>query len=279
MAKGTKTKKPPAKPATKGSAKPSPAKAKAKKPLPTTKTAAPKPPVSTRAGASKPGASSKGVKSIAPGAVPASGGVGLLGQKMKPKGITIVSQKPMRKPPKPKKILVMPNLGQPLLKPGQKWKPLIASGPKAPARTSLNHGHGPNHTLRTHLGKRDLDYYKQVLLRKRAELVGDVSHLEGQALKDASGGALSHTPQHMAEQGSDNFDQGLSLDIAQVDRNLIREIDEAVMRIDKGSYGVCEITHKPISKDRLEELPWTRFSIEGARERERRQYLPLAPKA
>ncbi|MFN0011881.1 MAG: TraR/DksA family transcriptional regulator [Phycisphaerales bacterium] len=278
MAKGTKTKKPPAKPASKGAAKPSSAKGKAKKPLPTPKAAPSKPAASAKGSASKP-AAKKAVKSIAPGAMPAVAGGGLLGQKMKPKGITIVSQKPMRKPPKPKKILVMPNLGQPLLKPGHKWKPLIASGPKAPVQVSLNHGHGPNHTLKTHLGKRDLDYYKQVLLRKRAELVGDVSHLEGQALKDASGGALSHTPQHMAEQGSDNFDQGLSLDIAQVDRNLIREIDEAVMRIDKGSYGVCEITHKPISKDRLEELPWTRFSIEGARERERRQYLPVAPKS
>ncbi len=267
MAKGTKTKKPAAKPA-RAAAKPARGKAPAKKP-PASKAPAAKPSPSP-----KPGQAAKPAKSIAPTTSSVSAEA-----KAKPKGITIVSQKPMRKPPKPKKVFVMPNLGPPLLKQGQKWKPLIASGPKAPAQNAVGHGHGPHHTLKTHLGKRDLDHYRQVLLKKRADLVGDVSHLEGQALKDASGGALSHLPQHMAEQGSDNFDQALSLDIAQVDRNLIREIDDALGRIENNSYGVCQITHKPISKERLDELPWTRFSIEGARERERRQYLPAAPQA
>ena len=157
-----------------------------------------------------------------------------------------------------------------------KWKPLIASGPKAPSQAALGHGHNANHVIKTHLGKRDLDHYRGVLLKKRDQLIGDVSNLEGAALKDASGGALSHLPQHMAEQGSDTFDQGLSLDIAGVDRRLIREIDDALARIEANTYGVCEITHKAISKDRLDELPWTRYSIEGARERERRQFLPAA---
>lgn len=271
MAKGTKSNKPASKaaarPASKAGSKAA-SKDKAKK--------GPASKASSAAGKAALGkqAAGKSSKSIAPtlsAVAPSADG------KPKPKGITIVSQKPMRKPPKPKRILVMPNLGAPLLKPGQKWKPLIASGPKAPSQASLNHGHGPNHALKSPLGKRDLEHYRQVLMRKRAELVGDVSHIEGQALKDASGGALSHLPQHMAEQGSDTFDQALSLDIAQVDRNLIREIDDAIGRIDGGSYGVCYITHKPISKERLDELPWTRYSIEGARERERRQYLPVAP--
>ena len=277
MAKGTKSKKP-APSTSKAAARPSAKAGSRDTSKAPSKDKGKKPPVSkgsTLAGkspAAKPTAS-KPNKSIAPtlaAVAPSADG------KPKPKGITIVSQKPMRKPPKPKRILTMPVFA-PLLKAGQKWKPLIASGPKAPAQTTLNHGHGPNHTLKTHLGKRDLDHYRQVLMRKRAELVGDVSHIEGQALKDASGGALSHLPQHMAEQGSDTFDQALSLDIAQVDRNLIREIDDAIGRIDAGSYGVCQITHKAISKERLEELPWTRYSIEGARERERRQYLPVAP--
>ena len=76
----------------------------------------------------------------------------------------------------------------------------------------------------------------------------------------------------MAEQGTDVFDQALSLDLAQVDRNLIREIDAALARIDNGTYGFCELTGKPIKPERLEELPWARYSIEAARERERRPY-------
>jgi DnaK suppressor protein len=84
----------------------------------------------------------------------------------------------------------------------------------------------------------------------------------------------------MAEQGSDTFEQSLSLDLAQVDRNLLREIDAALKRIDDGTYGICELTGKTIPPERLEELPWARYSIEAARELERRPvYVPSSSSA
>jgi RNA polymerase-binding transcription factor DksA len=101
---------------------------------------------------------------------------------------------------------------------------------------------------------------------------GDVENMEGAALKDNSG-SLSHLPQHVAEAGSDAYDQSLALDIADVDRKLIKEIDDALARILDGSYGLCQATGKPINKERLEELPWTRFSIEAAREHEKRTFF------
>jgi RNA polymerase-binding protein DksA len=117
--------------------------------------------------------------------------------------------------------------------------------------------------------KRQLGQFKAILLRKRAELVGDVSSMETEALMGQSG-SLSHLPQHMAEQGSDAYGQSLSLDIAAGNRRLIKEIDDALQRIENGTYGVCELTGKPIKAERLEELPWARYSIEAARELERR---------
>ena len=127
---------------------------------------------------------------------------------------------------------------------------------------------------KTPFGKKELDQYKQILIKKRTELAGDIEHMEGAALKDTSG-SLSHLPQHAAEQGSDAYDQSLSLDIAGVDRKLIKEIDDALQRIADHSFGICEMTGKPITKERLEELPWTRYSIDGAREREKRMfYVP-----
>jgi RNA polymerase-binding transcription factor DksA len=189
-----------------------------------------------------------------------------------PKGITIVSQKPMRKP-KPKPKLQMP-VSEPLLKPGGKWKPLIPSGPKAPpTQTGFGalEGEDGKPAVKAKLPKRELDKYRDILRRKRSELVGDIATMEEEALRQNSG-SLSSLPQHMAEQGSDASEQSLSLDLAQVDRNLIREIDEALNRIDAGTYGICELTHKPISADRLAELPWARHSIEAARELERRSY-------
>ncbi|MBL8990759.1 MAG: TraR/DksA C4-type zinc finger protein, partial [Phycisphaerae bacterium] len=109
-------------------------------------------------------------------------------------------------------------------------------------------------------------------LKKRSDLVGDVSRMEGEALRGNSG-SLSHTPQHIAEQGSEAYEQSLALDLASVDRTLIREIDDALKRIDDGTFGICQLSGKPISKERLEELPWTRYSIEAAREHERRSYI------
>jgi DnaK suppressor protein len=205
------------------------------------------------------------VKAAEPVATPAAPAADKKGG---PKGITIVTPKPS-KPSKPKPKFQMP-VSEPLLRPGTKWKPLIPSGPSAPPRTDLQQVVS-DEPIKTKLSKKELERYRAILLQKRAELVGDVRNMEDEALRQSSG-SLSHTPQHMAEQGTDVFDQSLSLDLAQVDRNLIREIDAALERIDNGTYGVCELTGKMISPDRLEELPWARYSIEAARERERRSY-------
>lgn len=183
------------------------------------------------------------------------------------KGITIVTPKPMKRPAPKASLIKMPSLGSPLLKPGSVRKPLIASGPNAPRPKNLFTGDGK--PRKTPFDKRDLAKFKAILLRKRAELVGDVSTMETEALKGQSG-SLSHLPQHMAEQGSDVYGQSLSLDLAAADRRLIKEIDDALKRIADGTYGVCELTGKPIRGERLEELPWARYSIEAARELERR---------
>jgi DnaK suppressor protein len=189
-------------------------------------------------------------------------------KKQAPKGITVVPPKPSKKPVK--KVLEMPFA--PLLKSGMKWKPLIASGPKAPPSTGI-----PGVTEvaeyqldpKAKLPKKELDRYREILLAKRAELIGDIRNMEEEALR-ASSGSLSSMPQHMAEQGSDTFDQAISLDLAQVDRDILREIDAALNRIDEGTYGICERTGKRIAAERLAELPWARYSIEAARQMERR---------
>lgn len=190
------------------------------------------------------------------------------GKKPAPKGITVVTPKPAKKP----KVMVREMPVEPLIKPGMKWKPLITSGPKAPPSTGVPGAATPTEFKldpKAKLAKKELDHYRTILLNKRSELVGDINTMEDEALRQNSG-SLSTLPQHMAEQGSDTFDQSLSLDLAQVDRHLLREIDMALKRIDEGTYGVCERTGKRISTERLAELPWARYSIEAAREMERR---------
>ncbi len=126
----------------------------------------------------------------------------------------------------------------------------------------------PKHEAKSPFDKKQLDHFKAMLQRKRQELVGDVSTMESQALRSQSG-SLSNMPSHLAEQGSEAYDQSLSLDLAAADRKLIKEIDDALKRIADGTFGVCELTGKPIKLERLEELPWARYSIEAARELER----------
>ncbi|MDX2146944.1 MAG: TraR/DksA C4-type zinc finger protein [Planctomycetota bacterium] len=188
------------------------------------------------------------------------------------KGISIVSNKPARKPKKAPPATPIPEFG--LDTSGfMRHGPLIPSGAKAARQVPLGShtetASGDRPAAQTPFNKRELARYRGILLDKKRELVGDVSKMEEQALR-AESGSLSNTPQHMAEQGSETYDQSLALEIAAADRRLLKEIDDAIARIDAGSYGVCEVSGKPISPARLEELPWARHSIEAARELERR---------
>jgi RNA polymerase-binding protein DksA len=184
-----------------------------------------------------------------------------------------VTPKPVKKPKGKASTLVLPTFGSQLLKPGARHKPLIASGPGAPKQPHLHIPAEGAEPRKSPFDRRQIERFREILLRKRAELMGDMSSLESEALMGQSG-SLSNLPQHMAEQGSDAAGQSLSLDLAAADRRLIKEIDDALRRIEAGTYGICELTGKPIKVDRLEELPWARYSIEAARELERRSRMP-----
>lgn len=68
---------------------------------------------------------------------------------------------------------------------------------------------------------------------------------------------------HMGDSGTDNFDRDFALSLLSSDQDAIYEIEEALKRIEKGTYGVCELTAKPIPKARLEAIPWARFTVEA----------------
>jgi len=121
---------------------------------------------------------------------------------------------------------------------------------------------------KTPFRKRELDKFKEILRLKRAQVTGDVNDMETEALIGRGSGSLSKLPQHMADAGSDTYDQTLNLDLAAGQRKLLKEIDDALARIENKTYGICELLGKPISKERLENTPWARYSIEAARRKE-----------
>ncbi len=110
--------------------------------------------------------------------------------------------------------------------------------------------------------------FERLLLQKRAELIGDVAHLTNEALGNDHSDGVSTVPLHMADVGTDNWEQEFTLGLIDNERTLVHEIDGAIDRIVDKTYGVCLATHLPISKSRLRAKPWAKFCVEYANMRE-----------
>lgn len=122
--------------------------------------------------------------------------------------------------------------------------------------------------VKTGMTRKELNGFKQLLMEKRAEIVGDVIGME-EARAGGNGGELSNMPLHMADIGSDNYEQEFTLGLVESERKLLVEIDAALVRIQNKTYGVCIVTGTPIPPARLEIKPWAKYSIEVVREREK----------
>jgi DnaK suppressor protein len=119
---------------------------------------------------------------------------------------------------------------------------------------------------KTVLSEEELAHFRRLLLEKRAEIIGDVSSMESDTLKKSrdAGGELSNMPIHMADLGTDNYEQEFALGLLDSERKILHEINDALIRIDEGTYGICEGTGEPIPKARLEASPWARYSVKYA---------------
>ena len=117
------------------------------------------------------------------------------------------------------------------------------------------------------LTRTEIKKFRAMLMEKLYELTGDVTHIETGALRTSrldAAGDLSSMPIHMADMGTDNFEQEFALGLMDSERKMLREIYSALERMDEGTYGICEGTGKAIKKARLEACPWSRYCIEYA---------------
>ena len=120
------------------------------------------------------------------------------------------------------------------------------------------------------IAKKWKKYYK-LLIDLRAHVSDEISLHTADTLKhnarDDSGNTSSP-----ADSGTDSFDRDFALSLVSSEQDALNEIEEAILRIKDGSYGVCEITDKAIPAARLSAVPFTRYSVEGQAEHERNQY-------
>lgn len=125
--------------------------------------------------------------------------------------------------------------------------------------------------IKSPLSKKELRDFRERLLVKRRELLGDMSGMEAEAFRDNKGNGasdLSTMPVHMADIGTDNYEQEFTLGLIESERKLLRDIDQALERIENGTYGICLGTGEPIGTARLRAKPWARYTIDYARKLE-----------
>lgn len=121
------------------------------------------------------------------------------------------------------------------------------------------------------MSKQELEEFRRMLLDKRREIMGSLDDMQDEVEDENQTQQvhMSSMPTHPADIGTEAYSQDLSLHLMQRERDLLIEVDEALRRIEDGTYGVCLATGKPIGKQRLQAKPWARFCLEYARQQEK----------
>jgi DnaK suppressor protein len=115
-------------------------------------------------------------------------------------------------------------------------------------------------TSKNGLTAAEVEKFRQMLVTKRNEILGNVTVMEDETLKKERS-ELSSMPFHMADAGSDNFEQEFALDLMDSEKKMLVEINDALRRIDEGAFGICEGNGESIPKARLNAIPWARFCV------------------
>jgi RNA polymerase-binding protein DksA len=127
--------------------------------------------------------------------------------------------------------------------------------------------------LNKKFNKKELLDYRKSLIKRKNEILDGINHISEDTLKksqkDAAGDISGYTF-HMADVATDNYDREFSLGIASNEREMLYELDDAMKRIEEGTFGVCEDCKSPITKTRLRAIPYARLCLNCQQKREKR---------
>ena len=113
--------------------------------------------------------------------------------------------------------------------------------------------------------------YRRRLLEMAVRLRGDEAAVVGEALRQAgsdASGNLSNAPQHLADLGTDTFEQEMSASLLQNARQMQAEVAAALDRLEQGSFGKCQRCGRDIGEGRLQAVPYTRYCVDCAQNAE-----------
>lgn len=123
------------------------------------------------------------------------------------------------------------------------------------------------------MSKKELKIFKELVLKRKEEILEGIKHISDDTLKkspkDASGDISGYT-YHMADVATDTYDREFSLSIASSERKVLYDIEDALKKIEDGTYGFCEVCKKPITKVRLKAVPYTKLCLECQETREKK---------
>jgi DnaK suppressor protein len=122
--------------------------------------------------------------------------------------------------------------------------------------------------------KKDTKVFKDLLLKKKAELTRGIEHIANDALKTSSkdaAGDLSAYSLHMADMATDNYDREFALNLADNEQKIVNRIDMALDKIDNDTYGTCEVCNKKISKVRLKVVPYAELCMPCQEQQEKKK--------
>ncbi len=118
----------------------------------------------------------------------------------------------------------------------------------------------------------DLAYFKDLILKKRSKVVKNLEYLRSTIVDDTTheaAGDVSNYSFHMADQGTDAQEREKNFMFAARDEKYLKQLDDALKRIENGTYGICRKTGKLISRERLEAVPTTTISVDAKKEEQK----------
>lgn len=124
------------------------------------------------------------------------------------------------------------------------------------------------------MDKKSVKFFKELLLKKKAELSKGIEHIAKDALKtsqrDATGD-LSGYSLHMADMATDNYDREFSLGLATNEQKILDRINGALEKLDDHTFGLCELCGKKISKIRLKVVPYAELCVPCQQKQEKKK--------